>query len=450
MKDITLINPVFPSNITIPPYGLLSLVAILEQEGYSVDLRDYQIHENKDPWDTKNFLDFIKNSSDIIGISTYSFNLPFILIASQHLKKKHPEKKIILGGIGVTGVAVELIRAFSSIDIIIRGEGEITLLRLLSTLEKGSSLKNIRGLIYRNKKKIHITPKNKRIVNLDNLPYPAFDKIDFSKYDPPNIMYSRGCPFHCTFCDIAPYWGRRNLKKSLSYFMEEIRILREEYRQKRLAIVDDTFVLKKNRVLEFCSTLKKENLDIEWGCYGKVDLMDSEMIKKMANANCKKIYYGIESGNDKVLQEMKKGFSINKALKIIDRSLQYIDIVQTSFVWGFPFESIEQFYDTILTIIYLVKKGAAVKAAMLTPFPLSHLYRELKHTLKFSKKLSPSLYIAGYYNRPEIIHLIKNYKDVFPAFYYYDVGDVKEKYRISRELGLSTEEIFDAWEKSNY
>lgn len=448
MKDLTLINPIFPSNITIPPYGLLCLAAVLEQEGYSVDLRDYQIHECEDPWETKFFLKFLKNSSDLIGVTTYSFNLPFILKAFQQLKKEHPEKRIILGGIGVTGVAVDLIRAFPSVDIIVRGEGEITLLKLLSALEKETTLKDIRGLTYRNGKKIQVTPERERISDLDNLPYPAFYKIDFSQYDIPNIMYSRGCPFHCTFCDIAPYWGRRNSKKSLSYFLEEIRILREEYHQKKLAIVDDTFVLKKNRVSEFCNALRKENLDIEWGCYGKVDLMDGEMIKEMANAGCKKIYYGIESGNDQVLQEMKKGFTVKKALKIIDISLKYLDIVQTSFVWGFPFESLEQFYDTILTMIYLVKKGASVKAAMLTPFPLSDMYRKYKRNLRFSEDLSPSLYMAGYLDKPEIIHLIKSRKKVFPAFYYYDVGDIKEKYRISKELGLSTEEIFDAWERS--
>jgi radical SAM superfamily enzyme YgiQ (UPF0313 family) len=168
----------------------------------------------------------------------------------------------------------------------------------------------------------------------------------------------------------------------------------------------------------------------------------------MISAGCKKIYYGVESGNNDVLRTMKKGFTIEQALKTIDVSLKYFDVVQTSFVWGFPFETTEQFHDTFFTIIHLIRKGAAVKAVLLTPFPLSDLYHQYRDTLQFSEELCPSLYMAGFHDKPEIISLIKGYKDVFPSFYYYDVGDVQEKYKISKELGLSAEEIFDMWERS--
>ena len=225
-------------------------------------------------------------------------------------------------------------------------------------------------------------------------------------------------------------------------------MLSEEYHQKRIAIVDDTFVLSRKRVLKFCEALKRENLDFEWGCYGRVDLMDEDMIQKMADSGCKKVYYGIESGSNEVLQKMKKGFTIEQALETIDVSLKYFDVVQTSFVWGFPFETMEQFHDTFFTIIHLARKGTAVKAVLLTPFPLSALYQEYKHTLNFSEEICPSLYMAGFHDKPEIIALIKAHKNVFPSFYFYDTGDVHEKYQLSKELGLSAEDIFDMWERS--
>ena len=448
MKDITLVNPVFPSNTKIPPYGLLYLAAALEKQGYSVDVRDYQVHECPDSWETVNFLEFLKGSADIIGATTYSFNLPFLVKAFTELKERDPGKKIVLGGIGAAGVHTDLVETFSCIDVVVRGEGEITVPQLLNALENNNPLEEIPGLTYRDKGVITVTPDQKRILNLDELPHPAFDKIDFSQYLVPNIMYSRGCPFQCTFCDIAPYWDRKNTKKSLSLFLEEIKILVEEYNQKRIAIVDDTFVLSKKRVKDFCQAVRKESMDFEWGCYGRVDLVDTEMIEDMISAGCKKIYYGVESGNNDVLRTMKKGFTIEQALKTIDVSLKYFDVVQTSFVWGFPFETTEQFHDTFFTIIHLIRKGAAVKAVLLTPFPLSDLYHQYKDTLKFSEELCPSLYMAGFHDKPEIISLIKSYKDVFPSFYYYDVGDVQEKYKISKELGLSAEEIFDMWERS--
>ncbi|MBA7519880.1 Anaerobic magnesium-protoporphyrin IX monomethyl ester cyclase [subsurface metagenome] len=448
MKDITLINPVFPSNRIIPPYGLLCLTAILEQSGYSVDLRDYQTYKCKDPWEIGYFLDFLDNSSDVIGFTTYSFNLPFILKALEQLKIDYPEKIIILGGIGVSGVHTELINNFPFIDFIVRGEGDFIILNLLYALEHKKNLEDVNGITFRENSKIKITPNRKRITNLDQLPLPAFHKIDFSQYLMPNIMFSRGCPYECTFCDVAPYWDKKNSKKSIPRFLEEITILNETYSQNKIGIVDDTFVLNEKRVTEFCKALRNENLDIEWGCYGRVDLMNIRIIKEMTESGCIKIYYGIESGNDDVLQKMKKGFSIHQALKVINTSLKYFDQVQTSFVWGFPFESLEQFHDTLFTMMFLAKEGAAIKAVILTPFPHSTLYKEFKHTLKFSEDLSPILYMAGYRDKPEIIQLVKSYREVFPAFYYYESRNIKEKYLICKELGLSAEKIYDIWRRS--
>jgi radical SAM superfamily enzyme YgiQ (UPF0313 family) len=448
MADITLVNPVFPSNTTIPPYGLLYLAAVLEEQGYTVEVRDYQTYNCEDSWEYPNFLDFLKGSSSIIGATTYSFNLPFLVKAFTELKRQYPEKKIVLGGIGATGVHTGIMENFPCIDVIVRGEGEKTLPELITALDDNRPLTTIPGITYRENNTVVATPPQPRITDLDELPHPAFHKIDFSQYLVPNIMYSRGCPFDCSFCDIAPYWDRKNTRKSLSHFLEEIKILREEYNQKRIAIVDDTFVLNKKRVAEFCEALKKEHIDIEWGCYGRVDLMDESMIGDMVKAGCKKVYYGVESGNNDVLKTMKKGFTIEQALQVIDTSLNHFDVVQTSFVWGFPFETMEQFHDTFFTIIHLVRKGAAVKAVLLTPFPLSALYHQYKETLTFSENMCPALYLAGFHDKPEIVTLVKEYKEVFPSFYYYNVGDVEEKYQMSKELGLSAEEIFDMWERS--
>ena len=450
MKDITLINPVFPSNSAIPPYGLLYLTAVLEEKGYSVDLRDYQTYKCEDPWEPSSLLEFLKGSADIIGASTYSFNLPLLVKAFMKFKKEHPEKKVILGGIGATGVHRELMQNFSCIDMVVRGEGEKTLPDVLSALEKGTSLQKVNGITYRKNGKLCITADRCRITNLDELPFPAFDRVDFSQYLIPDVSYSRGCPFPCSFCDIAPFWNRKNIGRSLSNFLEEIRILREKYHQKRITIVDDTFFLDRKRVKEFCEALKKEHLDIEWGCYGRVDLMDEDLLRTMAETGCKKVYYGVESGNNEVLRKMKKGFTIEQALKAIEISLKYFMVVQTSFVWGFPFETMDQFHDTFFTIIYLVKKGAAVKAVLLTPLPLSELYEQYKHTLNFSDEICPSLYMAGFFDKPEIIALIKKYKEVFPSFYHYDMANVKEKYRLSKEVGLSSEVIWDTWERSKW
>ncbi|MBU7032025.1 MAG: radical SAM protein [Theionarchaea archaeon] len=450
MSDITLVNSVFPSSSAMPPYGLLYLTAVLEQNGFTVDLRDYQLVEHEDPWEWSTFLHFIEGSADIIGVSAYSFSLPFLIKAFSHLKEEHPEKKIILGGIGAAGVHEELITQFSCIDIVVRGEGERTLPPLLRALTEKDSLKRINGITYRDEGSVLVNPPQKRIENMDELPFPSYEKIDFSRYLVPAIMYSRGCPFPCTFCDLAPYWDRKNTRRSLQNFLEEINLLTEQYGQKRITIVDDTFVLQKKRVLAFCEAMIEEDLDLEWGCYGRVDLVDAETLSAMARAGCKKIYYGIESGNNEVLKTMEKGFTIEQALKAIDVSLDHIPVIQTAFVWGFPFENVDQLHDTLFTMMHLIRKGTAVKAALLTPFPLSSIYHRYKDTIAFSEDMISNLYMAGFHDKPEIIEMIKKHKNIFCSFYYYDSPFIREKYELVKMMGLSSEDIWDTWERSKW
>jgi radical SAM superfamily enzyme YgiQ (UPF0313 family) len=450
MSDITLVNTVFPSSSAMPPYGLLYLTALLEERGYSVDLRDYQLVESEDPWEWSTFLHFLEKSADIMGISAYSFSLPFLMKALSHLKEEHPEKKIILGGIGAAGVHEELMSQFPCIDIVVRGEGERTLPQVLSALSKHDRLPDVRGITYRDDQRIRVNPPQQRIERMDELPLPSFERIDFARYLVPAIMYSRGCPFPCTFCDLAPYWNRKNTRRSLPHFLEEIRLLTETYRQKRITIVDDTFVLHKKRVLAFCEAVRKEHLDFEWGCYGRVDLVDAETLSAMARAGCKKIYYGLESGNNEVLRTIQKGFTVEQALQAIDTSLDHIPVVQTAFVWGFPFESLPQLHDTLFTIMHLIRKGTAVKAALLTPFPLSSIYYHYKDTIAFSEDMISNLYMAGFHDKPEIIEMIKTYKDIFCSFYYYDSPLIRQKYELVKTLGLSSEDIWDTWERSKW
>ena len=147
--DITLVNPVFPSNIRIPPYGLLCLASTLEEAGYTLDLRDYQVHDCEDPWAIESFIGLLSGSSPVLGLSTYSFNLPFILTAVRDLKSNAPDKTVILGGIGASGVSRALMKEFPEVDVIVRGEGESSLVPLLAALERDGPLDGIGGLTFR-------------------------------------------------------------------------------------------------------------------------------------------------------------------------------------------------------------------------------------------------------------------------------------------------------------
>ncbi|MBU4189452.1 MAG: B12-binding domain-containing radical SAM protein [Candidatus Thermoplasmatota archaeon] len=445
MSDVTLVNGIFPSSTPVPPLGLLYLTSSLKAFGYSVDLKDYQLADYTDPKAPHNFVNFLRDSADIIGISTMSFSLPFIILSLKEFKEKYPNKIVVLGGIGASGVAEPILRHFPFVDYVIRGEGEHAFVQFMDMVEGKKSVETVEGLSYRKNNNCVHNPQ-RRIQNLDDLLLPAYETVDLKRYVAVDVLTSRGCPYHCSFCDVAPYWGWKNYKRNIEKVVEEIKLLSDQNHVRNIAIIDDTFILDKKRVINFCNLLRKENIAVRWGCYGRVDLMDVELMETMSRIGCVKIYYGIESGSDTILSVIEKKLTTKKNIDVVLRSTNYFECVQTSYVWGFPFETMEDFYDTVFQMLYFAKKGVSIKGNIVTPFPFSSLYKQYKHTLKFSEYLCPQVLMSGYMGNDDILKIIKKYPDVFPAFYYYDCANVHEKYKIMKSLKLAPEDIFDIWE----
>lgn len=439
-KDLILTNLVAaPDNESFVPLGPLYLISSLEENGYSVDFRDYQLNNFKDPLNPENILTFLEPSSEIIAISCIFNMLPGVLIASEELKKMHPDKKIILGGPGPSGVAEQILRHFLSIDVVVRGEGEKTIVELLNSF--GKSLENVRGICYREGNRVRVNPPQERIKDLDALSYPAYHRIKLEDYDNVGIITSRGCPYKCSFCEVSPLWGHTNYQHSIRRVVEEIALLYYDYGVKRIRFSDDTFVLSKKRVLELCSELRRERIDISWACLGRINLMDEELMEKMRDAGCKGIQYGVESGSDNILKKINKGFNTENAMDVIRRSKEYFEHVISTFIWGFPFESMDDFYKTIFFMSSLAEAGSEIKFFMLSPSPLSQIYMDYKKDLKFSESLCSELVWKGYGNfidNERILNLIKAYPEIFPDFYYIDSENIHEKYQLLKTFGLLT------------
>ncbi len=441
MKAVTLVNfvPRLEGETSVP-LGPLYIAAVLEKVGCCVDFRDYQTASYINPLNLESMIDFFAECEDTIGISCLFNVIPFLLPALKKIKAEHPEKTIILGGPGPSSTAEKLVERFPFIDVVVKGEGELTAV----DLAKGLPYKDVKGIVY-NTGTIVTTPEQERIRNLDELPFPAYEKVDFSQYDHTGVITARGCPYHCTFCEVAPLWGYHTEQRSVTNVVAEIKMLYKKYGVTTLHINDDTFVLNRKWVEDFCHTLKVEGIDITWRSLGRINLMDRNLLAKMADAGCIGIQYGIESGSEAVLKRVDKQITILKMREVIKLSCEYIGQVVTTFMWGFPFETMDDFYQTVYVMGEVADMGALVKLLFLSPAPLSPLYRKYCNQLRFDKKFVSNLLWGVFKDtllpeeKGEIIKLILENPDVFPGFYYVYSPDVEKKYRILKEAGLLQE-----------
>jgi anaerobic magnesium-protoporphyrin IX monomethyl ester cyclase len=426
MKDITLANIVLaPDNQRFVPIGPLYLTSVLENAGYNVDFRDYQLNEFDNPQSVDSIAAFLENSADF---------LPQVLLAAKKIKQQLPDKKIILGGPGPSGVPEKILKEFHHIDIIVKGEGEKTIVELM---ESPGNLNRVKGISYRDGNRIYVNPPQDRIKNLDEISFPAYHKLKFQDYSYVGILSSRGCPYKCTFCEVSAMWGHRNYRRGIENVIEEIKVLKEyKIKMEKIRFNDDTFVLNREWVLKFCDSLKKENLDLKWDCMGKIDLMDSKLMEKMAESGCIGIQYGIESGSNSILRKINKGFTREVAEEVVSESVKHFEHVISTFMWGFPFETMEDFYQTIFFMSRIASIGSTITLLLLSPAPLSPLCEEYKSNLNFSEELCSNIARWEYENSDQklsqesenITNLIKKYPEIFPDFYYFNCNNIYEKY----------------------
>jgi radical SAM superfamily enzyme YgiQ (UPF0313 family) len=431
------------------PLGCLYLTRALEAAGFTVDFRDYQLWETEDPFDLEAFLTFAADPAPVIGLSCMANLLPFTILAAEALKARYPDRKIVLGGVGTKSVEEKILRRFSWVDVIARGEGEATGPDLMRALD-GGSLDSVLGISYRHNGSIAHNPDQPRLRNLDAIGFPAFGRVPLDRYQGYGMMTSRGCPYPCTFCSVAPVWNYQSFSRSPENIVEEMALLYRQANVDLFLFQDEFFVSGKRQVMTFCDALERQRISVLWKAFGRVNLIDEEMMKRMAQCGCVELRFGIESGSDRVLKLIKKGFTAAESLDLIPKAVQIFRRVDAFYVWGFPFETMEDFNQSLFQMVSFRTMGARILPSLLCLLPQTPIYESLDPNtrLEFCPWLLPEFVLTGHevlrgsnVEVPErhrrYFDLILANPDIFPGFFHFDLqGNVLPKLELLRKFGF--------------
>ena len=319
-----------------------------------------------------------------VGLTAVTISISNAAELAKRLRAKNPDIQIIIGGPHITAVPNETIERLGFFfDIAVIGEGDIVILELLDALKNNKPLSEIKGIAYASKDNTLIINERKEFIkDLDKLPLPAWDLLpDLGKYYRPPVhtikkfpvallMSSRGCPGLCTFCDNEVF-GRRLRCHSSDYVIKMIKNLQKHYGIKEIQFRDDNFMVFKTRTIELCKKIIEQNIDITWSCTGRVDMITPEMLGLMKRAGCWQIWYGVESGSDRILKFVKKNTTQEKIAKaVIDTKKAGISPCGF-FMIGFPTETEEEIKQTIKTALELPFDG--FNMSHMAPFPGSEM-----------------------------------------------------------------------------
>jgi radical SAM superfamily enzyme YgiQ (UPF0313 family) len=274
------------------------------------------------------------------------------------VKEENPNVTTVFGNYYATFNPERILRKYPSVDIIARGEGENSTLELVSYLQNKEKLEKVRGITFRNGKSIVSTPEQPLIKDLDSLPFPDRNLIDVDYHSIiaganvapkkfTSIVSSRGCVYRCRFCCCTQFarnmWRPRSVKNTL----DELHFLASEgYEQ--FIFVDDSFTLNQKRVIELCRAMRKEKIDMDWICEGRVDNCSYEMLSEIAKAGCRILYFGIESANQRILNYFNKQTTPHQSKTAVQAARKAgIDAVIGSFIVGAPDETRQEIQNTI-------------------------------------------------------------------------------------------------------
>lgn len=361
------------------PHGLASIAAILKDRGIECRIIDAYA-ENLTIGDIIRVITDYR--ADVVGISAVTPVMPVVHEIVKKIKEKDESLKIILGG-PHPSILPEEVMSDPNVDFVVKGEGEYAFLNLLNAIDNNSDLKKVNGLSYRQGSNVVHNSPAEFIIDLDALPRPAYELLPMHLYTAPpqwslaspsyQLIASRGCPYHCGFCYVG--MGRKVRYKSAARVCDEIEYLIERHGCRQVVFVDTTFPFNLKHAEKICNEMIKRRLNkkIVWFTSTRVDIVNQKMLDLMHEAGCRLITFGIESGNQGILEAVEKGITLRQARDAVKMAKRAKIDVTASYVLGLPGETGQ----TILDTIRFAKELGTLYAQfnIIVPYPGTKVYK---------------------------------------------------------------------------
>ena len=397
MREIVFVNPPyeriapgygFVRHVTnrSPSLGLLHLAAMVRQHGFAPEIVESDVLGLDEQAVVERI---VARAPRYVGITLFTVGVWSASLIARGVRKALPDTTVIVGGPHISSMGRETLERFPEFDLAVVGEGEWALVELLAALESGSDLAGISGLLWREGDALRENPARPIPQDLDDLPMPAWDLLPGfpdayppAIYDYPSgpvatIAASRGCPFHCKFCDTSTF-GARMRAYSPARVVEMIRYLHERWGVRHILFVDDLFLASRLRVTEFCERLLASGLDITWTCTARVDTVKPGVLALMKQAGCWEISFGLETGSNELLVAMDKAARVERSEEAVRWTHEAGLRTKGLFMLGYPGETDE----TIRATRDFVRRIPMdiMNLTKFTPYPGSPIYLDLYGT----------------------------------------------------------------------
>lgn len=365
---------------TEPSFGLLCLAATARREGADVAVVEASAFNLTPEAALRQVLAF---RPDVAGFTATTSEIMQAADLARGVKAALPAVLTMVGGCHATAIPEETLQTFQAFDMAVLGEGEETLCEVLRLVSRGERCPAVAGTAVRDGNAVRRMEARPLIHELDSLPLPAWDLLEgfprafhpspgrIRRWPCASVVLTRGCPNQCVFCDRSVF-GNRCRAYTPAYAVDLVRDLHERHGVRELLIEDDTFVLSKERVREFCERLIGLRLGLSWSCLGRADRVEPGLLKLMRKAGCWHISYGVESGDQDILKAMHKRLDVDQIRQAVRWSREAGLRTKGFFIVGFPGETSESLGRTKALACSLELDDISVM--QMTPFPGSELY----------------------------------------------------------------------------
>jgi anaerobic magnesium-protoporphyrin IX monomethyl ester cyclase len=350
-----------------PHLGLAYIAAYLKNRGIEVQVIDAKLEGlGMEHVERK----LVHARPDVVGITAMTHEIPQAGEVAAVAKKHIADVLTVIGGVHATALPQRTISEFPSFDVAVFGEGEITLHELIQSVSGGKSYDGIKGIAYRTPDGVRQNEPRALIANLDELPHPAWELFPPAEDYP--IMTSRGCPFHCNFC--MRVMGNKLRRRSARNVFAELKNIIDTYHTRNIHFLDETLTIDRERLNELLDMMLAEGLHTEiiWDAQSRSDVAEYPLFKKMRDAGCTWLGFGVESGNEKILKASGKAITLDQAEKAVKIAKKAGIKTDGYFILGHPYETKQTAMDTINFATKL--NPTRITIGIMTPYPGTEIF----------------------------------------------------------------------------